>query len=311
MTAPPAFASLDAFRQSLTDPHFWRPYLEDCLGRHGLLEPGQGPVAGVGGTYPTFLWGGVVVKLFGFARHWRRAHDAEQAILSALAADPDIAAPRLLADGVLCEDEQAPWPYLVASRIAGVPWQDAAPDPDQRVVLARDLGRQLGRVHALAPSGVLVHEDWPDDGMGQALARSSLPPHLAAQADAFLSGLGPFDRAFVHGDVMFRHVFVEDGRLSGLIDWGDAMVTDRRYELAKLHLDLFDCEKPLLRAFLAAADWPAGPGFARMAMAMALYRQAHGVAQHHTMDVFYKVPELFPLRSFETLEELGEALFGL
>ena len=27
----------------------------------------------------------------------------------------------------------------------------------------------------------------------------------------------------VHGDLMFRHVFVEDGRLTGIVDWGDAV----------------------------------------------------------------------------------------
>ncbi len=37
--------------------------------------------------------------------------------------------------------------------------------------------------------------------------------------------------AFLHGDLMFRHVFVKEGRLAGIIDWGDAVVTDRHYEL--------------------------------------------------------------------------------
>jgi hypothetical protein len=36
------------------------------------------------------------------------------------------------------------------------------------------------------------------------------------------------------------------------------MVTDRRYELGKLHLDLFHCDKALLRVFLDASDWPVG-----------------------------------------------------
>jgi hygromycin-B 7''-O-kinase len=35
-----------------------------------------------------------------------------------------------------------------------------------------------------------------------------------------------------------------------LIDFGDAMVGDLHYELAALHLDLFDCDKRLLRQFL-------------------------------------------------------------
>jgi aminoglycoside phosphotransferase (APT) family kinase protein len=58
----------------------------------------------------------------------------------------------------------------------------------------------------------------------------------------------------VHGDVMHRHVFVDEGRLLGVIDWGDAIVTDRHYEFAKLHLDLFDGERALLGTFLDGVD---------------------------------------------------------
>ena len=109
---------------------------------------------------------------------------------------------------------------------------------------------------------------------------------------------------------MHRYVFVENGRLAGMIDWGDAMVTDRHYEFAKLHLDLFNCDKALLRAFLKASDWPAGADFPQKAMALALYRQAHGLAQHHTMDVFYTLPALLPLDDIGTLDELATELFA-
>jgi aminoglycoside phosphotransferase (APT) family kinase protein len=46
-----------------------------------------------------------------------------------------------------------------------------------------------------------------------------LPPHLVAQIDDYLARLGPFDRVFVHSDLGHRHVFVETGRLTGIIDW--------------------------------------------------------------------------------------------
>ena len=123
--------------------------------------------------------------------------------------------------------------------------------------------------------------------------------------------LGPFDNVFVHGDLMHRHVFVEDDRLAGIIDWGDALATDRHYELAKLHLDLFSCDKALLKAFLKASNWPVDPDFARKAMGLSLHRQAHGLAQHRTMDVFFKLPVLFPLKSIATLDELATILFAI
>ena len=57
---------------------------------------------------------------------------------------------------------------------------------------------------------------------------------------------------------MDNHIYVEDGRLSGIIDWGDAVVIDRHYELAKLCFGTLGCDKGLLRLFLAASAWPVG-----------------------------------------------------
>jgi aminoglycoside phosphotransferase (APT) family kinase protein len=37
--------------------------------------------------------------------------------------------------------------------------------------------------------------------------------------------------ALVHGDLHFRHVLVEDGRLAGVIDWGDVSRADPALDL--------------------------------------------------------------------------------
>jgi aminoglycoside phosphotransferase (APT) family kinase protein len=147
--------------------------------------------------------------------------------------------------------------------------------------------------------------------LAAAAEHSSLPPHLIAQIDHYLARLGPPQRVFVHGDLMSRHVFVDDGRLTGIIDWGDAMVTDRHYELAKLHLDLFECDKALLRVFVDAGNWPVVRDLAHKAMGQALYRQAHGLSQHRTTDVFYALPALLPLNDVGTLDDLATELFAV
>lgn len=51
--------------------------------------------------------------------------------------------------------------------------------------------------------------------------------------------------------------------------------------------------------------------FAHQALTCAFHRQAVGLAQHRTMDVFHKVPDLVALEDIETLDELAEALFGV
>lgn len=319
MPTPPAFTDPADYRRHAGDVAFWQPALETILARHEPFAPEAAAQArpGVGSTWPTFLIDGVVVKLFGHWSGWRTALAAERAALAALAATGEREAwraatsPRLLAEGRLFDEPAAPWPYLVTSRVPGRSWDEAPPPPDLRPELAAALGRAVGRLHRLPTDGVVRADHWRPVPLVDALARSSLPPRLAAQAPAFLGRLGPPDPVFTHGDLTARHVFLEDGALAGVIDWGDAMVADRHYELAKLHLDLFDGDRRLLRAFLDEAEWPNSPDFAARALAGAVTRQAIGLAQHPgSMDVFHKVPAMVDLDAVETLDDLALALFA-
>lgn len=307
----PTFSSVKQYVLLRADVDFWRPYVTKILTRHQLVDAGQNLVPGIGGTYPTFLYGAVVVKLFGFLRSWRESYTAEHAAHSLLAGDYRIAAPSLLAKGQFFDDDNAPWPYLITTRLSGVSWYDAELSREQRFVVAADLGRQIQRVHALRPFNIPTVAEWPVLDMATAVAQSSLPPHLGVQVDEYLARLEPLDNTFVHGDLFARHVFVENGNLSGIIDWGDAIVTDRHYELAKLHLDTFNCDKTLLRVFLEASEWPVETDFSQRALGMALYRQAMGFVQHFSNDTFYKLPNLFPIEEIETLEELATELFAV
>jgi hygromycin-B 7''-O-kinase len=311
MMAPPKFSSLEEHSSRLGDIDLWGPYVAEILERQGLADAGREPVAGFNATYPTFLCGDVVVKLFGRSRWWRKSHASERAALALVATDPKIAAPRLLGEGRLFDDHDAPWPYLITTRMSGIASWRAELSADQRVSVAAELGRQIRRVHALRPSSVATHEDWQIPNVAPAAAQSSLPPHLIAQIDDYLARLAPFDRVFVHGDLCANHVFVEKERLAGIIDWGDAMVTDRHYELIQLHRDIFGCDKTLLRVLLEASDWPVGKDFARQALGLALHRQAAGLAQHHTMDVFEPIAALLPLQDIGTLDELATELFAV
>jgi len=139
----------------------------------------------------------------------------------------------------------------------------------------------------------------------------TLPAHLVAQIDDYLARLGPLDRVFVHGDLVANHAYVVNGRLAGIIDWGDSMATDRHYELGKLYFDTFRCDKALLRVFLDASDWPAGEDFPRKTLGLALHRQAVGLTQHHSFDVFHTLPTVLPLQDIGTLDELATELFAV
>lgn len=281
------------------------------MDRHGLDGVGRNPAAGFNATYPTFIRGDVVVKLFGGFHAWRDGNAGERAAFALIATDSDIAAPRVLAEGRLYDHGDDPWPYLIISRMSGAPAWRAVLSAEQRHALAEGLGRQVRRLHALQPSAVVSHDDWQGLERAAALRASSLPLHLIAQAEEFLARLPPDDRVSVHGDLGANHVYIDNGRLTGLIDWGDAMVTDRHCELIQIYRDLFRCDTALFRTFLEASDWPLGADFPRLALGHALHRQIVGFAQHHSMDVFEPIAARLPLRNFATLESLAEALFPI
>src|SRR5215216_4401748 len=120
MLAPPTFASLQEYVALRGDVELWRPYVRAILERHGLVRAGQEMEAGYNVSYPTFLYGDVVVKLFGYSDRWRARFEDERTAYTLLATDPEIVAPRLLALGQLFDAEAAAWPYLVTTRMPGI-----------------------------------------------------------------------------------------------------------------------------------------------------------------------------------------------
>src|SRR6058998_2767182 len=109
MLEPPAFSSIDDYRSRLDDVGFWSPHVAAILQRVGQTDAKQEPVPGYNATWPTFLCGEVVVKLFGYLEGWRRTFEAERGALALVSTDPEIAAPRILGEGHLHEA----WPYVV------------------------------------------------------------------------------------------------------------------------------------------------------------------------------------------------------
>jgi aminoglycoside phosphotransferase (APT) family kinase protein len=145
-----------------------------------------------------------------------------------------------------------PYPFLCYRRLAGVPAVDASP------MLARDLGELLGRLHGVDTSSLPATPDgWELEAHGAAdlrLAATVDPARRAvldalgrvpglsldAQAQPYLDGavVSPTAAArlrLAHNDLCDEHVLVDpDGRLVGVVDLTDAMVTDPAVDFAGL-----------------------------------------------------------------------------
>ncbi|MEZ4520530.1 MAG: phosphotransferase [Thermomicrobiales bacterium] len=112
-------------------------------------------------------------------------------------------------------------------------------------------GRLQARLHRVEPPADLAHAlDWP--------VPEAYPERLRA---VLLQTTGPGDR-LVHLDFHPGNVLVNEGRISGLIDWTNARRGDPRFDLARTYLilrlmpgvrdDVRVMARPILRSFISS-----------------------------------------------------------
>lgn len=303
------FKSLDEYQKFRGDVEFWYPHIKYVTTKNNLplqaqddIHPGENP------TYPVFISGEIVIKFFGCLNHYNAAFENERIAHETLILDKTILAPQIKAEGRLFDDNT--WFYLISTKISGCPLSQQQLSQTDKNNLAYTVGQQLQKIHSLPTSSALQYHGWRDLDLVAAANRSILPKHLIAQIPEFIKDVEIDSRYFVNGDLVPQHIFIDNNKLSGIIDWGDATVFDKHYELGKL-MDALDWDKDLLRMMLDGANWQITLNFPKQALSMALYRQAMGLVQHASFDVFYKLPHIYQLEEIKTLNELADILFGV
>jgi aminoglycoside phosphotransferase (APT) family kinase protein len=144
-------------------------------------------------------------------------------------------------------EEGFPWPFFGSELLAGVEAGDAELDDAARVAVGVELAAFLRELHA-----VELDVELPWDANGRTdmhrrakLAREQLgeverlgvwtaPPRvdeLLAEAQTLSP---PEQPVLVHGDLHFRHLLVDGGAASGVIDWGDVCRSDPAIDLPLL-----------------------------------------------------------------------------
>ena len=329
-----AFATNDAYGASLSDARFWTPWVGEILRELGM--PQRRPiVAGAAGTFPTMLVGEgddrVVVKFFGPLFHGPACAAIEREMYALLARDPAIPAPRLLGTATIGPGTDWPWEVIVSAVMPGESWAAARahrpPHREDGTRIARFLATTTDRIAALTPGpddrGVdaLLADDWKSFLRNQAQscadrhrAWGDLPPHLIGQLDGWIDVEsllmeGAPLRALIHGDLTADHVFGSPGQggnrwePSGVIDFGDARIADRRYDLIPLFVDCFDGDRSALQVYLDAIDADlTGSNFPRSMLALTLL---------HEFRVLGAWLDSHPeARAVPTLDVLATAMWG-
>jgi aminoglycoside phosphotransferase (APT) family kinase protein len=130
--------------------------------------------------------------------------------------------------------EAFPWPFFGARMLPGAELCDVPETP--RRPLAVGLARFLRNLHGseiLAAVGAGLPENWTRradmevrvpyvlDKLTELEALWRAPANVRGLVDSARSLPPPQPKAVCHGDLHFRHVLVDDGRMTGVIDWID------------------------------------------------------------------------------------------
>ena len=223
----------------------WSPEIvvDEALARRLLaaqfpeLDVGELRLAGEGWDNTAWLADGE--WLFRFPRREIALNGVrrELALLPRLAPLLPLPIPR--PDFVGAPTAEFPWPFFGGLVVPGVELAEAGLDDEARAALAQQLGRFL-RVLPCAQLDVELPVDplrRADMGFRVGMARERLAELGGAPAgtedvlEAALALPPPERLALVHGDLHLRHVFVDEGGLSGVIDWGDVCRADPAIDL--------------------------------------------------------------------------------
>lgn len=290
------------YGQHLGDATYWGPCVRTALEQSRLpILPIEAPFVG---TFPTFLVGDVVVKLFGDTFDGAACFATELAMAELLAGQPGIPAPALVASGRLFDDDDHwNWPYLIMERLRSVPIREAR-SARSVPAAAAELGAVITRLHRLSVPDLIAARD-PLPALRAAapdrLRGFGLPEHLVEQVPAFLADAST-ERVLVHADLTADHVFLDDHGLAGIIDWADAIPADPWYELVAPRFDALGGNPALFSIMLDGAGWKRTGEFPRRAL--------QGVLEFQ-FDAIGTIAGLVDLPGFATLDDLADALFSL
>lgn len=224
------------------------------FGEPAAFADGSNLVASVGDRY--------VVKIFPpFHRHqW----ESEHRVLAHLNGRVDVPIPELFASGV----REDGWTYVILSKLPGVTLENVWPSCSRREkadLLAR-IGAIMAEVHAVPVVDLRDLEPAWDGFLVRQVAgcrarheRLGMPRWFIEGVEAFVEEALPrlpasFEPVVLTGEYTPFNLLVErDGdrwRISGMIDFGDAMVGYREYDLLGPSVFLAGGEPELLRSLL-------------------------------------------------------------
>jgi hygromycin-B 7''-O-kinase len=274
--------------EMFTDLARWKPAVDEICRRESI--PFRSIETGYPGTNAVFVLDQTyVLKIY--APFCHEEFDLERELYPILERNSSIPAPRLIAQGIL--QDRMPWPYIVIDFKPGEPIREVRGRISRAnmIEIASDMGRIVRELHRTPIAQIKGLDRSPEGWMRfvrsrqescaeQIRSKGVLPDVVIAEiADLFASarlGCGERPLVLLNGDLTEDHLLLhrssvgyEDGgwRISGLIDFADALIGPREYEWIALWFGALDRDSACLQAFMESYD----PG---IELDEAFYRQA-------------------------------------
>lgn len=150
-----------------------------------------------------------------------------------------------------------PVPHLVITRVPGRDMAGA-----ERADVYREVGRELAGLHRITSATELVPVDGEPPDPAELVEGLRADGWIDAGAARWLTGWfeklasPPPGRVLVHGDIAAQNILVGPHGLTGIVDWGDAMVADPAVDFAKISLAYVpDALAGYREAGAPASDW--------------------------------------------------------
>jgi aminoglycoside phosphotransferase (APT) family kinase protein len=143
-----------------------------------------------------------------------------------------------------------PWPFLGSDLLPGRELGSVPLDGEHDTAAAVALAHFLRILHSSETLALIpARERLPEDPNGRAdmtrrvprarealvrLERDGLwhpPASVEPLLESALALPASSERTLVHGDLHFRHVLVDQSRMSGVVDWGDVCIADPSVDL--------------------------------------------------------------------------------
>ncbi len=249
-------------------PH-WTPAVQEICRRTGISA--RHIEAGYPGTNAVFVLDQTyVVKIY--APFCHADFELERALYPIVSEHTRIPSPRLLAQGVLVDAIR--WPYIVMDYKPGQPIREVRPrlGADDLLDLASTLGAMVRQLHQIPLRRLArvrhARDEWAvwrqlrmKRCIDELRREDGLPAQLLDEIDAFLRSQTWEQDArmvLVNGDLTEDHILMEKHagrwRISGLLDFADALIAPREYEWIALWFGALESHAGELQAFMRGYD---------------------------------------------------------